>query len=63
MPAMKITPLLKVCTLAAVGFGLYVLWHKGVPRHEEEPEATGETEVAVHVGKISLATLRHGVTA
>jgi multidrug efflux pump subunit AcrA (membrane-fusion protein) len=60
---MKITPLVKVCILAAVGCGLYVLWHKGVSRHEKESEATGETEVAVHVGKISLATLRHGVTA
>jgi hypothetical protein len=60
---MKITPLVKVCILAAVGCGLYVLWHKGVSRHEQESEATGETEVAVHVGKISLATLRHGVTA
>ena len=60
---MKITPLVKLCILAAVGFGLYALWHKGVPRHQEQPQATGETEVAVHVGKISLATLRHGVTA
>jgi len=60
---MKITPLLKICILAAVGFGLYALWHKGVPRHEEVPEARGETEVAVHVGRISLSTLRHGVTA
>lgn len=60
---MKITPLVKLCVLAAVGFGLYALWHKGVPRHQEESEAKGETEVAVHVGKISLATLRHGVTA
>lgn len=60
---MKITPLVKVCILAAVGCGLYALWHKGVPRHKEEPEATGETEVAVHVGRISLSTLRHGVTA
>lgn len=60
---MKITPLVKLCILAAVGFGLYALWHKGVPHHQVEPEATGETEVAVHVGKISLATLRHGVTA
>ena len=58
---MKITPLVKLCILAAVGCGLYALWHKGVPRHQEE--ATSETEVAVHVGKISLATLRHGVTA
>jgi membrane fusion protein, multidrug efflux system len=60
---MKITPLVKLCVLAAVGFGLYALWHKGVPRHQEEPQVNGETEVAVHVGKISLATLRHGVTA
>ena len=60
---MKITPLVKLCILAAVGFGLYALWHKGVPRHQEQPKALGETEVAVHVGKISLATLRHGVTA
>jgi hypothetical protein len=60
---MKITPLVKLCILAAVGCGLYALWHKGVPRHQEEPEATSETEVAVHVGKISLAALRHGVTA
>jgi len=57
------TPLVKLCVLVAVGCGLYALWHKGVPRHEEEPEAKGETEVAVQVGKISLATLRHGVTA
>ena len=60
---MKITPLVKLCILAAIGCGLYALWHKGVPRHQGEPEATGETDVAVHVGKISLATLRHGVTA
>jgi len=60
---MKITPLVKLCILAAVGCGLYALWHKGVPRHQEQPKALGETEVAVHVGKISLATLRHGVTA
>ena len=60
---MKITPLVKLCIVAAVGCGLYALWHKGVPRHQEQPKALGETEVAVHVGKISLATLRHGVTA
>jgi multidrug efflux pump subunit AcrA (membrane-fusion protein) len=60
---MKITPLVKLCIVAAVGCGLYALWHKGVPRHQGQPQATGETEVAVHVGKISLATLRHGVTA
>ena len=60
---MKIISLVKICILAAVGLGLYALWHKGVPRHEEEPEATGETEVAVHVGRISLSTLRQGVTA
>ena len=60
---MKITPLVKLCILAAVGCGLYALWHKGVPRHREQPKALGETEVAVHVGKISLATLRRGVTA
>src|ERR1043166_10085333 len=60
---MKITPLVKLCILAAVGGGLYALWHKGLPPHQHEPEAKGETEVAVQVGKISLATLRHGVTA
>src|SRR5438874_11334748 len=60
---MKITPLVKLCILAAVGCGLYALWHRGVPRHQEQPKALGETEVAVHVGKISLATLRRGVTA
>ena len=60
---MKITPLVKLCILAAVGFGLYALWHKSLPRHQKEPQAKGETEVAVNVGKISLATLRHGVTA
>ena len=60
---MKITPLVKLPVLAAVGCGLYALWQKGVPRHQEQPKALGETEVAVHVGKISLATLRHGVTA
>ena len=63
MPAMKITPLVKLCILVAVGCGLYMLWYKGVPRHKDEPQAAGETEVAVQVGKISLATLRHGVTA
>src|SRR5205814_10071365 len=61
--AVKITPLVKLCILVAVGCGLYVLWHKGVSPHQEEPKTTGETEVAVHVGKISLATLHHGVTA
>lgn len=60
---MKITPLVKFCFLAVLGWGLYVLWHKGAPRHKEEPEAAGETEVSVHVGKISRTTLRHGVTA
>src|ERR1700747_3499590 len=60
---MKITPLVKLCILLAIGYGLYALWHKGVPRPQQEPEAKGETEVAVHVEKISLATLRHGVTA
>jgi len=60
---MKITPLVKLCILAAIGCGLYAVWHKGVPRHQQQPKALGETEVAVHVGKISLATLRHGVTA
>src|SRR5438034_11570013 len=60
---MKITPLVKLCILAAVAFGLYALWHKSLPRHQKEPQAKGETEVAVNVGKISLATLRHGVTA
>jgi multidrug efflux pump subunit AcrA (membrane-fusion protein) len=60
---MKITPLVKLCILAAVGCGLFALWHKGVPRRQEQAAAMGETEVAVHVGKISLATLRHGVTA
>src|SRR5438876_9507834 len=60
---MKITPLVKLFILAAIGWSLYALWHKGVLRHEEEPKTRGETEVAVHVGKVSLATLRHGVTA
>jgi multidrug efflux pump subunit AcrA (membrane-fusion protein) len=60
---MKMTPLVKLSILAAVGCGLYALWYKGVLRHEKEPEAAGETEVAVQVGRISLATLRHGVTA
>jgi len=60
---MKVTPLVKLCILVALGCGLYAFWHKGVPRHQEQPKANGETEVAVHVGKISLATLRHGVTA
>jgi membrane fusion protein, multidrug efflux system len=60
---MKMTPLVKLCVLAAIGWGLYALWHKGVPNRAEEPEPTGETEVAVHVGKIALQTLRHGVTA
>lgn len=60
---MKITPLVKLCILAAVGFGLYALWHRGVSPHQEQPQAVGGTEVAVHVGKISLATLRQGVTA
>ena len=60
---MKVSPLVKLCVLAAVGCGLYALWQKGVPRREEKSETMGETEVAVHVGKISLSTLRHGVTA
>src|ERR1043166_9688022 len=60
---MKITPLVKLCILAAVGYGLYAPWHKGVSRHQEAPHMTAQTEVAVHVGRISLATLRHGVTA
>jgi multidrug efflux pump subunit AcrA (membrane-fusion protein) len=60
--ARDINPLVKLCVLAAIGWGLYALWHKGVPNRAEE-EPTGEPEVAVHVGKISLQTLRHGVTA
>lgn len=58
-----ITPLVKLCVLAAAGWGLYALWHKGVLHHEEKPERAVGTVVAVHVGKISLTTLRHGVTA
>ena len=60
---MKITPLVKLCILVAIGCGLYALWYKGVPHRKQQAEVTGETEVAVHVGKVSLATLRHGVTA
>ena len=56
------TPLIKVCVLAATGWGLYALWHKGVPHHPQEEKRIA-TEVAVQVGRISLATLRHGVTA
>ena len=58
-----LTPLVKLCLLAAIGWGLYALWHKGVPQRAEEGEKATETEVAVEVGKITLATLRHGVTA
>src|SRR5947207_15511397 len=58
-----ITPVAKLCVLAAAGCGLYVLWHKGVSHHQEKPARAVETEVSVQVGKISLATLRHYVTA
>jgi len=58
-----ITPLVKLCVLAAAGWGLYALWHKGVSHHAEKHEPAVETRVAVQVGKISLATLRHFVTA
>ena len=58
-----ITPLVKLCVLAAAGWGLYALWNKGVSHHEEKHEPAVETRVAVQVGKISLATLRHYVTA
>lgn len=58
-----ITPLIKLGVLAVVGWGLYTLWHKGVPHHQEQPKKAIETEVSVQVGKISLATLRHYVTA
>ena len=43
---MKITPLVKLCILAAVGCGLYALWHQGVSRHNDEPEAAGSPGVA-----------------
>jgi multidrug efflux pump subunit AcrA (membrane-fusion protein) len=58
-----ITPLVKLCVLVVIGGGLYAFWHKGVPHHEAQPEKAIETEVSVEVGKISLATLRHYVTA
>ena len=58
-----ITPLIKLCILVAAGWGLYALWHKGVSHHEAAPGKPIETVVSVQVGKISLATLRHYVTA
>jgi len=58
-----ITALIKLCVLAAMGWGLYTLWHKDVPHRAEDAATTTETEVAVHVGKISRTTLRQGVTA
>ena len=59
----SLNPLVKLCVLAAIGGGLYWIWHKGAPRRAEEEEKPVETEVAVQVGKIALATLRHGVSA
>jgi multidrug efflux pump subunit AcrA (membrane-fusion protein) len=59
----SITPLIKLCVLIVIGGGLYALWHKGVPHRQDERGKNLETEVAVHVGKISLTTLRHYLTA
>ena len=59
----RVITLLKLSVLAAIGFGLYALWHKGVPPRGNESDSFLETEVAVHVGKIARATLRHGVSA
>lgn len=56
-------PLVKLCVLAVMAWGLYALWHKGVPHRVQAEAKTIETQVAVHVGKISLTTLRQGVTA
>ena len=33
-----ITPVAKLCVLAAAGCGLYVLWHKGVSHHQEKAD-------------------------
>ena len=60
---MKITPLVKLCVVAGAAWGLYLLWHKGLPHCPDEGEGAVETEVAVQVGKISLRTLRHYVSA
>ena len=59
----RLTPLAKLGVLAAAGWGLYLLWHKPARIHLEESDRAVETEVAVQVGKVSLATLRHYVTA
>lgn len=56
-------PLVKFGVLAAVACGLFLFARKSVPRHDQEHEAAAETEVSVEVGKISLSTLRHYVTA
>ena len=58
-----ITPLIKLCVLVVIVGALFALWHRGVPHQEAQPGTIIETEVSVQVGKISLATLRHYVTA
>jgi membrane fusion protein, multidrug efflux system len=58
-----LTPLAKLCVLIAAGWGLYALSHKGVFHRETKPEPAVQTLVSVEVGKITLETLRHYVTA
>jgi len=54
-------PVLSIVILAALGGLAWFVWLKPAKHEEEEPKA--ETEVAVHVGKITKATLRGYVTA
>src|ERR1041385_547906 len=59
----RLTPLVKLGVLAAAGWGLYLLWQNSPQVHLEVNEHAVETEVAVQIGKVSLETLRHYVTA
>jgi len=58
-----LTPLLKLCVLVAVGWGLYTLSHRSMLHREAKPEPAVQTLVSVQVGKITLENLRHYVTA
>lgn len=57
------TSLLKLCILAAAGWGLYYLWHGGGASGGGSAEEAIQTQVAVQVGKVKVVTLRRYVSA
>ncbi len=57
---MKKTALIVICLAVVVGL-VWLVWFK--PARPEEPEKKADTEVPVHIGKITRATLRGYVTA